>query len=393
MQIIEHLSANNDCYKSNVNKVDSRYTNFQKNGPQGLMLHSVGCPQPSALVFAKLWNKSNYEVAVHAVLQEDGTVYQCLPWNFRGWHAGGSANNTHIGVEMTEPDCIKYVGGSNFTCSNLEKAKLQAMGTYKTAVELFAFLCKKYNLDPIKDGVIISHAEGNKRGVASAHGDPTHLWNQLNIGYTMDGFRKDVKTAMGSAYSAVTPTIPAPVDVIYRVRKSWADAKSQVGAYKNLNNAKEKCDEVGYEYSVYDPSGNVVYTPPVGFNIGDVVKVSSGAKYTNGKSVPNFVIKSKIYVRELRGDDVVISTLKTGAITGVVNKKYLTKVSGAEVFVVGDKVKAVSGAKYTSGKSVPVWVTLRTLYVREIRGNDIVVSTLKTGAVTGVISKDYLSKA
>ena len=72
------------------------------------MLHSVGTPQPDASVFAGRWNRAGTEVAVHAVLQADGTVYQCLPWNYRGWHAGGSANDTHVGVEMTEPACIRY---------------------------------------------------------------------------------------------------------------------------------------------------------------------------------------------------------------------------------------------------------------------------------------------
>ena len=257
MKIVEYFSTNNDCYRKNINKVDSRYTNFQTNGPSGLMLHSVGCPQPNAEVFAKSWNRSGYEVAVHGVLQADGTVYQCLPWNFRGWHAGGAANNTHIGVEMTEPDCIKYTGGSNFTCSNVARAKEQVAGTYKVAVELFAYLCKKYNLDPTKDGVIISHKEGCARGLASNHGDPEHLWNQLGMGYTMDGFRKDVKAAMGGT-STPTP-VPTPVKQLYRVRKTWADSKSQIGAYSVLANAQAACDKAGSGYYVFDASGNVVY--------------------------------------------------------------------------------------------------------------------------------------
>ena len=124
MHLYKHYSVNNPCYKNNVNKADSRYTTFQQRGPLGLMLHSVGCAQPSAKVFADQWNKSGIEVAVHAVLQADGTVYQCLPWNYRGWHAGASANNTHVGVEMTEPSQIKYTGGSTFTV--LDKAAAQA---------------------------------------------------------------------------------------------------------------------------------------------------------------------------------------------------------------------------------------------------------------------------
>lgn len=258
MKIVEYLSTNNDCYKNNINKVDSRYTNFQTNGPSGLMLHSVGCPQPNAEVFAKSWNRSNYEVAVHAVLQADGTVYQCMPWNFRGWHAGGGANNTHIGVEMTEPDCIKYTGGSTFTCSNTAKAKEQVAGTYKTAVELFAYLCKKYNLDPIKKGVIVSHKEGCALGIASNHGDPEHLWKQLGMGYTMDKFRQDVKAAMGGVTVAPTPT-PAPAKHLYRVRKTWADSASQIGAYSSLDNAKAACNKAGSGYYVFDKNGKVVY--------------------------------------------------------------------------------------------------------------------------------------
>ena len=60
-------------------------------------------------------------MAVHAFVQADGTCYQTLPWNYRAWHAGGSANNSHIGIEMTESDCVKYITGSSFACSNFVK--------------------------------------------------------------------------------------------------------------------------------------------------------------------------------------------------------------------------------------------------------------------------------
>lgn len=196
MKLIKYYSLNNQCYKNNVSKADSRYTAFQKRGPEGLMLHSVGCAQPSAEVFARQWNRSGIEVAVHAVLQADGTVYQCLPWNYRGWHCAGNANNTHVGVEMTEPSQIKYTGGSTFTVLDKAAAQAQAKGTYAAAVELFAQLCTEYGLNPLGHGVIISHHEGYLQGVASNHGDPEHLWKGLGLGYTMDGFRKDVKAAM-----------------------------------------------------------------------------------------------------------------------------------------------------------------------------------------------------
>lgn len=317
MKIVEKFSVNNIYYKNNVNKRDERYTNFQNNGPKGLMLHSVGCAQDDAIVFANTWNKASSDVAVHAVLQADGTVYQCLPWNFRGIHAGGEANNSYIGVEMTEPDCIKYIGGSRFTCSNIVRAREQVTGTYNTAVELFAHLCKMFSLDPMKDGVILSHAEGHDRGVASNHGDPTHLWDQLHMSYTMDGFRRDVRKAM-----AQTTTAPVKKD-LYRVRKAWENVASQVGAFTDLNNAKSACDTAGKGYCVFDEAGKIVYPAVVNFEVGDKVKLVSGAKYTSGASIPSWVFNSVLYVRELQGNNVVISTQKTGAITGVVDKKYL----------------------------------------------------------------------
>ena len=178
MEIIEAFTTKNKCYQIGAPLY-----------PQGIMLHSVGCAQPSAAVFARSFNQyqpGGQSVCVHAFVQADGTVYQLLPWEMHGWHCGGSANSTHIGVEMTEPSA-----GMTYA-----EAAEQIAGTYRTAVELFAALCKQYGLDPAQDGVIIGHAEGHRRGVASNHADPELLWRTYDMGYTMDGFRRDVAEAM-----------------------------------------------------------------------------------------------------------------------------------------------------------------------------------------------------
>ena len=87
---------------------------------------------------------------------------------------------------MTEP-------GAGMTYA---EAAEQIAGTYHAAVELFAQLCEMYSLDPLADGVIIGHAEGHRRGVASNHADPEYLWNAYGMGFTMDGFRQDVYAEM-----------------------------------------------------------------------------------------------------------------------------------------------------------------------------------------------------
>ena len=165
---------------------------------KGLLLHSVGCPVSEAMRFVSTWNPpKNRIVCVHAFIDSnDGVIYQTLPWDMRGRHSGGSANTTHIGVEMCESETLKYITNFTFECSDLEKAREQVRRVYGVAVELFAYLCDKFSLDPLGENVIISHSEAYYRGLGSDHFDPEHLWNGLGMSYTMDGFRNDVNEAL-----------------------------------------------------------------------------------------------------------------------------------------------------------------------------------------------------
>lgn len=282
MKIIESILTKNPCY-----------TAGKKITVKGLMLHSVGCPQPNASAFIKNWNKASFDAAcVHAFIDGDsGDVYQTLPWNHRGWHGGGSSNNTHIGVEMCEPDCIKYTGGASFTCSNKAEARKVAARTYKSAVALFAFLCEKYNLNPLADGVIVSHKEGYARGIASNHGDPEHLWKQLDLGYTMDTFRKAVKNAMKADETKS--------DVLYRV---------QVGAFSvksNAINMQSKLKKSGYKDALIVKRGNLYR-----------VQVGAFSKKSNAEN----------YAEELEQKDFsTYITTKSG--TAVASKKTIEEVA------------------------------------------------------------------
>ena len=224
MEIVQAYATKNRCYQ-----VATPLT------PQGIMLHSVGCAQPSAAVFARSFNQyqpGGASVCVHAVAQADGTVYQLLPWEMRGWHCGGSANSTHIGVEMTEPSA-----GMTYA-----EAAEQIAGTYRTAVELFAALCKKYGLDPVRDGVIIGHAEGHRRGVASNHADPELLWRTYDMGYTMDGFRRDVAEAMAKEDREEVPDMPRYDSVAEMPQWARADAQRLIDRGALQGNTDGKLD-------------------------------------------------------------------------------------------------------------------------------------------------------
>ena len=56
-----------------------------------------------------------------------------------------------------------------------------------------------------------------------------------------------------------TPTSPTPTNTIYRVRKEWTNASSQIGAFSVLENAINACKKAGSTYKVFDSTGKVVY--------------------------------------------------------------------------------------------------------------------------------------
>ncbi len=195
MNLNKLIFTNNACYKAG-----------RKITVKGIMVHSTGANNPWLKRYVgpddgKLgknqynnhWNQPmDREVCVHGFIGKlaDGTVatYQTLPWDHRGWHAGGAANNTHIGFEICED------GLSDSTYFGK---------VYREAVELCVYLCKLYGLT---EKNIICHCEGYKQGIASNHGDVMHWFPKH--GKSMDTFRADVKAGLG-AVEPVKPTEPA----------------------------------------------------------------------------------------------------------------------------------------------------------------------------------------
>ena len=184
MRLHRALLTHNDCYLRG-----------RTIRPQGVMVHSTGANNPWLRRYLapddgrlgepspRHWNQSGVGACVHAMIGKaaDGSiaVYQTLPWNMRGWHCGRSGNDTHIAFEICED-------------SLTDKGYFQA--TYQAAVELTAYLCKRFGLNPLADGVVLCHSEGYQRGIASNHADVLHWWGKF--GATMDDFRADVAAEM-----------------------------------------------------------------------------------------------------------------------------------------------------------------------------------------------------
>ncbi|MFP3156543.1 LysM peptidoglycan-binding domain-containing protein [Lachnospiraceae bacterium ZAX-1] len=112
----------------------------------------------------------------------------------------------------------------------------------------------------------------------------------------MDTFRADVKNLL-SGSSTPKPDVPSTTDRLYRVRKSWSDIQSQVGAFKAFDNAKRYADD-NPGYAAFDENGTKVYggTADTAYEIyivikGDslwkiaAIKLGNGSRYPEIKSL------------------------------------------------------------------------------------------------------------
>ena len=78
-----------------------------------------------------------------------------------------------------------------------------------------------------------------------------------------------------------TPSTSTPAaDEIYRIRTSWTDIKTQIGAYKKLENAIEACKKLGSSYKVFNNKGEVVY-PTSGSSVPVQNTIKPKSTYSN----------------------------------------------------------------------------------------------------------------
>jgi len=214
-------------------------------------------------------NKVSFHIAV-----DDKEAIQAIPFNRNAWHAGdgaqGVGNRKFIAIEI----CYSKSGGDKFTQAE------------KNAAEVIAQLLKEraWGIDRVKRHYDFSGKNCPHRTMAMGWERfldmiKKNMQNSTNI-YRVRKSWDDPKSQIG-AYSVLENAkkvcdanpgyyvfdesgkivYPEQKEQIYRVRKTWADAKSQVGAYRILENAIAKCNDFP-GYSVYDESGKVVYTSP-----------------------------------------------------------------------------------------------------------------------------------
>jgi len=176
--------------------------------------------------------------------------------------------------------------------------------------------------------------------------------------YIAEEINKRLGVAQESPAPSPAPEEPKPSPtVLYRV---------QVGAYSQKSYAltmKDKLEKAGFP--TYLVKTNKLYK----------VQVGAFTKKDNAEAQADKLEKA--------GFPTYITTSSGTPVNDVAE----------DTLAVGDKVKMAKDAPVW-GKSCKFqsWVYNATLYVRDIDGNRVTVSTQKTGAVTGNVHKQYLTE-
>ena len=211
-------------------------------------------------------NGNMKDVRVHYYV-DNVCAWQNLPLSLSGWHAAdgsGNGNRRTIAIE-----CIMS------SAYNDRDKKSE-----DNCARLAATLLKKYGLD-------INHLYTHTHwlNIRDGKSGSVDYLNTARNPYKMcplyilphwAAFKAKVQYYLNSGS---IPTTPAPATKqLYRVRKSWSDAKSQIGAYSSLENAKKAC-KTGY--SVFDANGNVVHSNGKSYAKGTKVTLNGATLYAS----------------------------------------------------------------------------------------------------------------
>ena len=254
------------------------------------------------------------DVRVHYYV-DNVCAWQNLPLSLSGWHAAdgsGNGNRRTIAIE-----CIMS-SAYNATDKKSED----------NCARLAAALLKKYGLDinhlyththwlNVRDGKsgTVDYLNTAKNSYKNCPAYILPHWAE---------FKKKVESYLNSGSTSSSSTEKQ----LYRVRKSWADAKSQIGAYSSLESAKKAC-KAGY--SVFDNSGKAVYTASektyakgTKITLNNVTLYSSStAKTGTKKSGTYYLYDGQVVNSRMRITNSAANCEKTPAgsyVTGWVNK-------------------------------------------------------------------------
>ena len=272
---------------SGVKHYSNRKLNTKNNKPEYITIHNTADIQEAkgtddAEQYSRATFENNMgEVVVHYYIDET-SCWHILADDTVGWHAAdgenGPGNTKSVAIEI-----IMDGSGKWYDTQAEDRGALLA-----------AILLNKYGLtiDKLK-----THYDWYSKKYCPVYILPH--WSK---------FVEKVKTNLKKIENQnKTTTTPKVTKELYRVRKSWKDSASQIGAYSNLDNAKKTCEKAGAEYKVFDSKGNIIYQIKEAFK-SYMVRVTT--QVLNVRNGPALTYKVNQVVRY--GDSFTIVDEKDG---------------------------------------------------------------------------------
>ncbi len=223
-------------------------------------------------------------------------------------------------------------------CSILENKGFY-VGIYSTAFAFSAYMfddeLKRYTHWIAEWSSKCSYSDKNVLGIWQFGGETNLIRTNKIAGVVCDqnymyvDFPKTIKELQLNGFSNTNTNTKS----VTELAKEVIAGKWGIGSDR-----KKRLNDAGYDYSAVQEKVNellnVIVTKetlkspaePKSLKVGDKVRLSGDA-YVFGKTTKfaSFVYDTTLYLRELDGNRAVISTQKTGDITGAVDVKYLTK--------------------------------------------------------------------
>ena len=185
------------------------------------------------------FNGGNRNASADFFVSQNGEIWQYNP-NIEkrySWHCGGGRQSSKGGAYFGMCKNANSIGIE--LCTHKQNGEwIFYDATIEAARRLVQYLMQTYN---IKQKNVIRHYDVNGKNCPAVYG------------YAGDNAPKWEKFKASLSASTTYDDTPQ----IYRVRKSWAEADTQKGAFTSLDNAK-KCAQNWSGYHVFDKDGNMI---------------------------------------------------------------------------------------------------------------------------------------
>lgn len=257
MSVIENWSLTDYDEKEEKDMSNSSLVSYTKLSPNhsGQRTHSIDRITPHCVVgqlsaesICGCFTSTSRQASCNYGIGTDGKIALCVEEKNRSWCSSSRENDQRaITIECASDKTAPYAMNDKVYTSLINLCVDICQRNGKKKLLWLGDKNKTFNYSLKSDEMVLTVHRwfANK----SCPGD----WLYARLG----NLATEVTKKLGGT-STTTPSTPAK-ETLYRVRKTWADSKSQLGAYKVLDNAKKKADE-NPGYSVFDESGKVVYS-------------------------------------------------------------------------------------------------------------------------------------